>query len=320
MPRVFQRKRPDVRIDDTLAYARDAFGRSVRGAAMAEFLGMQVDALDKAKLSEVLSLGSRFDVFGRGVETERRRAVRAVLMGYAALGNPDGRGRPMSIADVATHRERVGALTKPQLDQELQGMMDGAVSLKGTRVLVGMTTSLERASVDWAIAQVENTVTKCQMALGQVPRDGAERQRMQRWFGSDPQLHAMVRARYGQLLGAIRNGILLIKDDTPGQGNTFAYVYVNRPAPQPVIYLCGQFWRAGQVTWASKLKVRKDGRDSDDNPLGVIIHELTHVVLNTKDYRYGRHDCQELARNEPVKARDNADNYEYFAESVQLNR
>ena len=55
-----------------------------------------------------------------------------------------------------------------------------------------------------------------------------------------------------------------------------------------------------------------------DSKMGVIIHEMTHSVSNIKDIAgyYGITKCQLLARDDPAKAIDNADNYEYFSEAT----
>lgn len=60
---------------------------------------------------------------------------------------------------------------------------------------------------------------------------------------------------------------------------------------------------------------------------GAIIHELTHMVLNTKDHDsplspsmkcYGAALCTHLASVDGATARDNADNYRLFAECCQM--
>jgi hypothetical protein len=55
-----------------------------------------------------------------------------------------------------------------------------------------------------------------------------------------------------------------------------------------------------------------------DSKRGVIVHEFTHFTLvgATKDDVYGTDDAQTLALANPAKAQRNADNYEYFVESV----
>ena len=43
-----------------------------------------------------------------------------------------------------------------------------------------------------------------------------------------------------------------------------------------------------------------------------LAHEWTHAFANTKDHKYWPADCKELARDEPAKALENADNYALF--------
>ena len=68
------------------------------------------------------------------------------------------------------------------------------------------------------------------------------------------------------------------------------------------ISFCDSYFRAPLVGFNSKM--------------GTIIHELTHTVKNTDDHEYGMHDCRVLAVNNPDLAVDNADNYEYYSESL----
>ena len=43
-----------------------------------------------------------------------------------------------------------------------------------------------------------------------------------------------------------------------------------------------------------------------------LAHEWTHASSNTEDYEYGVADCQQLARDDPAKAVNNADNYAFY--------
>lgn len=52
-----------------------------------------------------------------------------------------------------------------------------------------------------------------------------------------------------------------------------------------------------------------------DTKPGTILHEYTHKSINTEDYVYGTQNCHNLARTNPDKAINNADNYEYFSET-----
>jgi len=89
-----------------------------------------------------------------------------------------------------------------------------------------------------------------------------------------------------------------VKDDT--NKDTFAYVYPDRSF---IYYLC-------RVFFASKVK----GFNSQG---GTFIHETTHftVVAGTEDNAYGEDACEQLAKESPEKAVQNADSNEFFAEN-----
>lgn len=65
------------------------------------------------------------------------------------------------------------------------------------------------------------------------------------------------------------------------------------------IWLCGGFWSAPT--------------SGTDSKAGVVLHEHTHASADTEDHEYGQADCKVLAQNDPAKAIDNADNFEYHA-------
>ncbi|HKW54118.1 MAG TPA: M35 family metallo-endopeptidase [Stellaceae bacterium] len=50
---------------------------------------------------------------------------------------------------------------------------------------------------------------------------------------------------------------------------------------------------------------------------GTIVHELSHLVLNTDDHIYGMKSCTELDDGDKLT---NADNFKYYAELFQLAR
>ena len=70
-----------------------------------------------------------------------------------------------------------------------------------------------------------------------------------------------------------------------------------------VVYLCEEYFNAPTVGYNSKM--------------GTIIHEMSHAVADTDDIAYGEADCQALAATNPSKAIRNADNYEFFSESIR---
>jgi len=92
-----------------------------------------------------------------------------------------------------------------------------------------------------------------------------------------------------------------INDPDPEKKDFFAYVYSHRPY---YIYLCGSFFNA-----------QPSGQDSQG---GTMVHETAHfeVVAGANDNAYGHELCQELAKDEPKKAVNNADSHEFFAENV----
>ncbi len=59
-------------------------------------------------------------------------------------------------------------------------------------------------------------------------------------------------------------------------------------------------------------------RSGENSRAGVILHETSHFwdAASTDDHAYGRPKCRELARTDPKKAQENADNYEYWMETL----
>jgi peptidyl-Lys metalloendopeptidase len=83
----------------------------------------------------------------------------------------------------------------------------------------------------------------------------------------------------------------------------YAYVYPNKPYQ---IYLCRAFWAAPLT--------------GTDSRAGTLIHEMSHftVVASTDDWAYGQSAAASLAISNPLRAIDNADSHEYFAENTPI--
>jgi peptidyl-Lys metalloendopeptidase len=92
-----------------------------------------------------------------------------------------------------------------------------------------------------------------------------------------------------------------VKFDCGCKKKYYAYVYPTQPY---TIYLCTVFWTAPMT--------------GTDSKAGTLIHEMSHfnVVASTDDWAYGQTNAKALASSDPVKAVDNADNHEYFAENT----
>ena len=83
------------------------------------------------------------------------------------------------------------------------------------------------------------------------------------------------------------------------RGQTFAYVRWGGNARE-VMGVCPAFFRAART-----------GQDSQG---GIILHEMSHLALGTRDHAYQPARVAALAKDDPAAAQMNADSYEYFAE------
>jgi hypothetical protein len=83
------------------------------------------------------------------------------------------------------------------------------------------------------------------------------------------------------------------------RGQTFAYVRWGGNARE-VMGFCPAFFRAART-----------GQDSQG---GIIVHEMSHLALGTRDHAYQPARVHALAKENPAAAQMNADSYEYFAE------
>jgi peptidyl-Lys metalloendopeptidase len=119
------------------------------------------------------------------------------------------------------------------------------------------------------------------------------------WFGAYTNARwTHVRDVIGRIL---RNNVVVYRCDS--EQGVYAYVYPTDTAHN--IYCCGAFWSAPVS-------------GGYDTRAGTLIHELSHFnnIGSTQDYAYGTGAARQLASTNPDRARANADNYEYFSESV----
>ncbi|MCS3457615.1 peptidyl-Lys metalloendopeptidase [Aeromonas sp. BIGb0405] len=137
-------------------------------------------------------------------------------------------------------------------------------------------------------------------SLSYLAVDKPSGQRYRSWFGAyDASRWNQAEGHFSKVREAIEEKPLTF--DCGCKESYFAYVYADQPYK---IYLCKSFWTAANT-----------GTDSRG---GTIIHELTHfnVVAGTDDLGYGQGNARNLASTDPVKALNNADNHEYFAENT----
>ncbi len=121
-----------------------------------------------------------------------------------------------------------------------------------------------------------------------------------RWFGTGP-------------VAPVRRNLVIIAD----------YLARQRP-PQiacnsPNMCPRGRFAYTMNATGAMGFcelffNARSDGWDSR---AGIVIHEVSHAAARTRDVAYSVRGAAVLAKDDPASAAINADNYEYFVESLR---
>lgn len=125
-------------------------------------------------------------------------------------------------------------------------------------------------------------------------------QRYAEWFGTyTKDRGAIAHEHFVQLTDAFTTQPLTL--DCKCKKPYYAYVY---PAEPYKIYLCRVFWSAPDL--------------GTDSQAGTLIHEMSHftVVAGTDDWAYGQTAARALADEDPIKALNNADSHEYFAENT----
>lgn len=130
-------------------------------------------------------------------------------------------------------------------------------------------------------------------------REQPDHPHVQRWFGTAPRQEVAMRLARTAEAFARPEPLKVICNDPPGcRSARMAYA-----APQrSILGLCPAFFRA-----------RMEGYDTR---WGTLIHEMSHVAAGTQDFAYGPQAALILAKAEPLRAALNADNYEYFVETL----
>lgn len=123
---------------------------------------------------------------------------------------------------------------------------------------------------------------------------------VQRYFGTAPR--RQVRDRLTRTAAQIAQGLGGLKlacNDAPQCGAaSFAYTV----ASVRLLGLCPGFFRAGTA--------------GTDTRWGILIHEASHLAGVTGDHAYGVNGALRLAKQNPRRAAANADNLEYFVETL----
>ena len=122
---------------------------------------------------------------------------------------------------------------------------------------------------------------------------------IRRWFGDAPRAEIADRLqRTASQLGRPESMKVLCNDLGPCEGGNMAFA---RPG-LGIIGLCPAFFRASMK--------------GVDSRWGILLHEASHLAAETDDYAYGPTAALILAKDDPRRAARNADNLEYFVETL----
>jgi len=153
----------------------------------------------------------------------------------------------------------------------------------------------------------EDALEMLDAAQGCIARWNPEdRRRFKEWFGDDSEeTRQRVAAKFAVTRERLRTATILHSSDAAP--NDYAYV---KRKDSSRMYMDEKFWETN--------------RAGPDRQGGVVLHEATHYEdgAGTRDQKfgdgkaYGRDTARELARVDPERAQNNADNYEYHAETT----
>jgi hypothetical protein len=152
-----------------------------------------------------------------------------------------------------------------------------------------------RALIDDALAEAR---TRLEAAIRLV-REEPDHAHLRRWFGDAPRKAVLMTLELtAERLAAPDSFEIHCNDPSGCPGGRFAYARQR----EPVIGLCPTYFQA-----------RMEGTDSR---WGILIHEASHIAANTSDHAYRPNGALVLAKQDPLRAAGNADNYEYFVETL----
>lgn len=190
----------------------------------------------------------------------------------------------------------IAALTFAPLPGAAQGVKDAAGQAL-TRS--GACTAEQRVAIRRGFADARRMANRAIAALTLEPE--ATRPHLARFFGANPS--GAIAKNFRAIADGLdrREGRIAYECNRADacRGATFAYVRWGGNARE-AMGLCPAFFRAART-----------GQDSQG---GIILHEMSHLALGTRDHAYQPRGAEALAKDDPAAAQMNADSYEYFAE------
>lgn len=182
------------------------------------------------------------------------------------------------------------------IKKDMKGYVPGEAKVTPTVV---NATATQKATLLQAHTNVNAPLTRCYKTL---LNNNSSNSDFVKWFGAYTNSRfTKIENNFVQIDNAYRNTPLTYNGNGPQcQIDVYAYTYKGTTT----IYFCGLFWKAPSSGY--------------DSQFGTIIHELSHAICSTDDVKntYGPSACLQLAKTNPDGACQNADNHEYFSETV----
>ena len=183
-----------------------------------------------------------------------------------------------------------GRLPKPVQVGEITPMA-------GTLSFSGRCDATQQSTIRTAITNATTYAAESDGYLGTISSGTA---RYTEWFGGySAAAGTQVKGQFASIRAAFETKPITV--DCSCKKTYYAYVYPGQPYK---IYVCRAFWSAPAT--------------GTDSKAGTLVHEMSHftAVAATNDWVYGQAGARSLAKSDAGKARNNADNHEYFAENT----
>lgn len=156
-------------------------------------------------------------------------------------------------------------------------------------------TADHRPMLDEALAEARIRIAEAIRLV----REDPEHAHIRRWFGNGSRKSISITLELTAARLETTEGLDIRCNDPPScPSGRFAYARER----DLVLGVCPPFFRA-----------RMDGTDTR---WGILIHEATHIAANTRDHAYRPNGALSLAKEDGMRAVENADSYEYFIETL----
>jgi len=231
------------------------------------------------------------------------KSFRVALENSYDFSQPGGYDVVM-VTDVLDYETADAADTLPHTRETFtpySGIISNSLQITTTQGLSQKILRVPYPCTSSETSQLNNAAgsQKTMISYGNTRINEGQSSTYQMWFGT------YTSARWTHVRDVIgnvyRNTVAAYRCDN--EDGVYAYVYPGDTTH--TIYCCKAFWTAPNA-------------GGFDTKAGTLIHELSHFnnIGGTKDYAYGTDAAKKLAINDPEQARANADNYEYFCESL----